>query len=313
MYSVSTPTHSFLFITVATTPDHYLYGRLSEFASEKISSLQSAIPTNDGGEDNWEISDDDEELELSDSDQIHGDDGNDFIQSDDEGDDEGLLVTTGAPIAQTRRLPIGPPQDCDVKPVKRVPPQVMLARAENTMHSLTFGLSMDKLFHSSLAVGKRLSSIASPLNSSTHDPSDTMRSTRKSRSLLDEFDKRLGLRSTSKNPVVGITASFLGPIMRMFRIFLVATRVVFNIGVWRDPFLSFWVLCFLVALMLILFIFPWRSFMFVVGVACFGPQVRLKLVPVVLFYPRAIPLTTLSFVFPLSEHSCATEAASPSR
>ena len=244
-----------------------------------MSSLQSVIPTPGGDEmDKWELSDDDEDIDLSDSDHMHNEGDNGFIQSDDEDDsDGGLMANTGAPIAESRRRPpVGPPQDCDVKPVKRVPPQVMLARAENTLHSLTFGLSMDKLFHSSLAVGKRLSSLTSQhgdSSDSTQEPSDAKTKSRRNRqSLLDEFDKRLGFRTTSKNPVVGITASFLGPIMRMFRIFLVATRVVFNIGVWRDPFLSFWVLCFLVALMFILFIFPWRCFMFFAGLVCFGPQ-----------------------------------------
>ena len=263
-------------VTTATTPDHYLYGRLTGYASEKMSNLQSVIPTPGGDEeDKWELSDD-EDIDLSDSDHMHNEGDNAFMQSDDEADDEGLMTHTGAPIAESRRLPVGPPQDCDVKPIKRVPPQVMLARAESTLHSLTFGLSMDQVFHSSLAVGKRLSSLASQhcdSSSSMQDPSGTKTQSRRSRrSLLDEFDKRLGFGTTSKNPVAGITASFLGPIMRMFRIFLVATRVVFNIGVWRDPFLSFWVLCFLVVLMIILIIFPWRCFMFFAGFICFGPQ-----------------------------------------
>jgi hypothetical protein len=265
-------------LSKTTTPDHYLYGRLTEYASEKMSSLQSVIPTpGSDDEDRWELSEDDEDLDLSDSDHMHNEGDNVFIQSDDEADnDEGLVTNTGAPIAESRRRPIGPPQDCDVKPIKTVPPHVMLARAENTLHSLTFGLSMDRVFHSSLAVGKRLSSIPSQNGDSstgTLEPSDAnTKSRRNRRSLLDDFDKRLGFRTSSKNPVLGITASFLGPIMRMFRIFLIATRVVFNIGVWRDPFLSFWVLCFLVALMFILLIFPWRCFMFFTGLVCFGPQ-----------------------------------------
>jgi len=253
------------------------------YASDKMSNLQSAIPavtaggSNEGDE--WELSDNEEEEDLDDSDHMRDDRDNLFMESDDEEDEEeelNRLTSTGVPIVQQKRIPIGPPQNCDVKPLKRVPPQVVLARAENTLHSLTFGLSMDKLFHSSLAVGKRISSgFASPDCSTRDEASETnTKSIRKKRSLLDDFDKRLGLRTRSKNPVVEITSSFLGPIMRMFRIFLVATRVVFNIGVWRDPFLSFWVLCFLLALMLILLVFPWRCFMFLTGLVCFGPQVR---------------------------------------
>lgn len=263
------------FDATSTASDHYLYGRLTEFASEKMSSLQSALPTAGEDEDEWEISDNDEEMDLNVSDDIRDDGDNVFLESEDDHDEEEGIGNSGAPIeSEMRRIPIGPPQNCDVKPLKRVPPQVMLARAENRLHTLTFGLSMDKLFHTSLAVGKRLSGSMSPNECSTYEASDVnAHSRRKKRSILDDFDKRLGLRTSSKNPVVGITSSFLGPIMRMFRIFLVATRVVFNIGIWKDPFLSFWVLCFLVALMVILLIFPWRSFMFLFGLVCFGPQV----------------------------------------
>ena len=267
------------FVITATAPDQYLYGRLSLLASsagEKMSNLPSVLPsgkTDEDVDDDWELSD---EEELNNSDHLRDDGDNVFMHSDDEADEDEGFANTGTPIVEGRRIPIGPPQDCDVKPVKRVPPQVMLARAENTLHRLTFGLSMDKLFHTSLAVGKRLSfsGYKTSQESLTEEMDEANNGRRRrKRSLLDDFDKRLGLRTRSKNPVVGITSSFLGPIMRMFRIFLVATRVVFNIGVWKDPFLSFWVLCFLVALMLILLIFPWRSFMFLAGLVCFGPQV----------------------------------------
>jgi hypothetical protein len=308
------------FLVTATSTDHYLYGRLTEFASEKMSSLQSALPTiTSGDEDEWEMSDNDEEIDMHDPDGIRDDGDNVFLESDDEDDDEvGIANAAGAPIDLQRRIPIGPPQDCDVKPVKRVPPQVMLARAENTLHSLTFGLSMDKLFHTSLAVGKRLSggAVPSPESSARDLPDvDARSSRRKKRSLLDDFDKRLGLRTRSKNPVVGITSSFLGPIMRMFRIFLIATRVVFNIGVWKDPFLSFWVLCFLVALMLILLVFPWRSFMFMSGLVCFGPQVRLVPVMFLMLLDRSHSFSQMCVVatFTLSEYPRAAKIAAPSR
>lgn len=77
------------------------------------------------------------------------------------------------------------------------------------------------------------------------------------------------------NPVTEITSSYLGPLMRIFRILCTLTRVIFNVGVWSDPYLSFWVLCFLILLLLVLIVFPWRLFFFAVGIICFGPQVRL--------------------------------------
>lgn len=281
-----------------------MYGRLTEFASEKMNSLQSALPTVTSGDDDdvWEISDHEEEdIELVESDGLRDDGDSVFLESDDEEEGGGLAETSTRLVQQaTRRIPVGPPQNCDDKAVKRVPPQVMLARAENRLHSLTFGLSMDKLFHTSLAVGKRISGGLSPTNDDDLPPDtyDTNAETRrKKRSLLDEFDKRLGLRTRSKNPVVGITSSFLGPIMRMFRIWLMAIRIVFNIGVWKDPFLSFWVLCFLVALMFILLIFPWRCFMFLSGLVCFGPQVCDAGSLCLLFWMQWVILTAFVYLF----------------
>lgn len=251
------------------TYDQYLSERLSM----SMDRLQS-IPNTSGDEDDWEATDNDE-LDANDSEDIAGDVDLEFTETEDDDDEEEEGDNHNMPHAVkgslVRRIPPGPPQDTDVKPLKRDPPQLILSRAENALHRFTFGLSMDKLYHSTLATGRN---IRRPLVSPVPENSDG-NGRRRKRMPFDDYDKRLGLRTRSKNPVLEISSSFLGPLMRMFRIFVVLTRVVFNIGIWKDPFLSFWVLCFLLALMFILVIFPWRHFMFLVGLGCFGPQVSI--------------------------------------
>lgn len=90
---------------------------------------------------------------------------------------------------------------------------------------------------------------------------------------LDDFDKLLGLRARSGNPVNRIMGSFMGPLMRMMRVPIYLARVMFHVTTWRDPYLTFWVFLFLIALCFILIIFPWRMFFMVSSVLCLGPQV----------------------------------------
>lgn len=177
-----------------------------------------------------------------------------------------------------RRLPLGPPQDSDVGPRKKIPPQVHFARVENKLNKLTRAITMDKVFFSTLS--KRLnSSAADAPDADTESMRSQAESTlasalRQSRKHpLDEFDKRLGLRVRTTNPIAEITSSFLGPLMRIFRIICILVRIAFNVGTWNDPYLSFWALCGLVLLMFVLIIFPWRIFFFVVGAVALGPQV----------------------------------------
>jgi hypothetical protein len=170
---------------------------------------------------------------------------------------------------------LGPPQDIDVKPKKKVPPQVHLLRFEDHLHKLTQSLSVDKAFSSTVAC--RPSSPSDEAARSVIEERAAAKGKKKGKKVpLDAFDKRLGYRVRHSNPVTQITSLFLGPLMRIFRILSCVTRVVFNVGVWSDPYLSFWVLCFLIVLMLVLLVFPWRLFFFVVGAAGFGPQVCVR-------------------------------------
>jgi hypothetical protein len=223
------------------------------------------------------------ELDSEQEQEIHGDVDNVFDLDSEEDDEEPqqLLfqrLSSSSVVESSFRstVVLGPPQDADVKPKKKIPPQVHLARFEERLDKLTHSLSMDKVFSSMVAFRAHMKSDDRHQNVMNEGSDDGGRKKVK-RIPLDEFDKRLGYRIRHPNPVTEITSSFLGPLMRIFRILCCVVRIVFNVGIWSDPFLSFWVLCFLIAVMLLLVLFPWRLFFLVVGVAAFGPQVCAQL------------------------------------
>ena len=102
--------------------------------------------------------------------------------------------------------------------------------------------------------------------------------TQKEKENFDDFDKLLGFRTKNPNPIVRITSSFLGPLMRIVRIVIYITRISFNVSTWRDPYLTFWFFAFFCILTFILLIFPWRTFFLVSTVVFLGPQVRHTLI-----------------------------------
>jgi hypothetical protein len=164
----------------------------------------------------------------------------------------------------------GPPQSADEKPRKRVPPHLHLARLEEKLAWLTQNLSIDRVFSAAV--------VNNPKNSdreyrSLPDDAAISEKSKDKRVPFDDFDKRLGYRDRHKNPVTQIQSAYLGPLMRIFRVLTIIIRVLFNISIWTDPYLSFWILISLILLALLLIVFPWRMFFFVVGVASFGPQV----------------------------------------
>ncbi|CAB9510264.1 expressed unknown protein [Seminavis robusta] len=74
------------------------------------------------------------------------------------------------------------------------------------------------------------------------------------------------------NPVVGRVGQYVEPIVGASHSFLSAFRALFNVMTWRDPFLSFWISLLGFALVALLFVFPWRWFLFVLGLWFVGPQ-----------------------------------------
>jgi len=74
------------------------------------------------------------------------------------------------------------------------------------------------------------------------------------------------------NPVISRVGLYLTPVVGGALSFLCLARSIFNILTWRDPFLSFWISLIGSVLALVLFIFPWRWMMLIVGFIAVGPQ-----------------------------------------
>lgn len=179
------------------------------------------------------------------------------------------------PTVTKTRLKLGPPQDVDRRGDK-VPPQLQLQKTERRMHNYSFKIAVEPVF-AQANTGEE-SNIGNPRNAKGESRevllNDQNAALKKRKAVYDEFDKLLGLKSRSANPLSRIMSSFLGPLMRMCRIILYAFRISYHTFSWRDPFLSFWVLVALCFLCLVLIAFPWRQFFFLAVAALLGPQVR---------------------------------------
>ena len=75
-----------------------------------------------------------------------------------------------------------------------------------------------------------------------------------------------------KNPMTRKRAKYVGPIVEVIQIGIIAYRTVFKIFMWNDRYLSFWLLVGSLLMAGILFIFPWRIFFFIIGFIMVGPQ-----------------------------------------
>ena len=90
-----------------------------------------------------------------------------------------------------------------------------------------------------------------------------------------ELEKLLNIGSySSANPVISRVGLYLTPVVDGVLSFLCVFRALFNVFTWRDPFLSFWVSLVGCGAAIVLFVFPWRLFLFVAGILVVGPQVR---------------------------------------
>ena len=75
-----------------------------------------------------------------------------------------------------------------------------------------------------------------------------------------------------KNPMTRKRAKYVGPIVEVIQIGIIAYRTAFKIFMWNDRYLSFWLLVGSLLMTGILFIFPWRIFFFIIGFIMVGPQ-----------------------------------------
>lgn len=88
-----------------------------------------------------------------------------------------------------------------------------------------------------------------------------------------EIDKLMRVKQYSNsNPFVARVGLYVEPIIGSAYSFLCVFRAGFNVMTWRDPMLTFWLSVFCSALSAILFIFPWRIFLFGLGFFLVGPQ-----------------------------------------
>ena len=183
------------------------------------------------------------------------------------------LFDMGSSKLKRARVRVGPPQNCDISSKKKTPPQQTLQKIEKQMHKMSKGIALERVI---TVPGARKYGPEPGDDDKGKKKKGSKEDVLAKKSHYDEFDKVLGLQSKTANPVLRITSSFLGPLMRMIRIFLYVTRVIFNMATWRDPYLSFWILCFLVTQTVLLLIWPWRPFLFISSFLCLGPQVSFE-------------------------------------
>jgi len=247
-------------------------GKGSSSELEKITDRRLSIYTApDGDEVNSDESEDDDASSEEERDtegmMDEGDDG--YLEdSDEESVDyaggKGRLFESGK-ASTTRRIRAGPPQNSDTRG-RKVPPQVHLSKVEHMLQRATKNISVEHVHFPPPHIQANLEK-----ESNAKGPAGDI-ITAKERQNFDEFDKLLGFRSKNPNPILRITSSFLGPLMRIIRIAIYATRIAFNVTAWRDPFLTFWAFTFLCLLVFVLLIMPWRWFFFAASIVLLGPQ-----------------------------------------
>jgi len=187
--------------------------------------------------------------------------------SDDESDYDifGHNLNSNIPVIKPgQSFPVGPQQNVDMISKKPVQVRKLLGFVERSLHGLTGNIFDEEIYHfQSLSEKKEILQTASNSGISK----DEVKKAHK-----NEFVKRLGQKKKSSNPIVSYSAQYLEPIMSIIRIYLSAVRLIFNVAVWKDPILSFWLLIFLILQMGVLIVFPWRFFFFFLGLFFFGPQ-----------------------------------------
>jgi len=155
-----------------------------------------------------------------------------------------------------------PEQNMDVKVVDNKDIKAELMEIKGKIQQDTFRLYDDRLF--------LMTEESMPASVRSQEPESAARAAAEEKRQL-ELQKQIGLYSYN-NPVMGRAAVILGPILSMVQISLNAIRATFNIFMWKDPYMSFWASLVCILQILVLIVFPWRIFLFLVGVAGVGPQ-----------------------------------------
>lgn len=89
----------------------------------------------------------------------------------------------------------------------------------------------------------------------------------------DEYDRLLQSgKYSSNNVIVSKVAVIVQPLVEIVQLFLSVFRALYNMFMWRDPILTFWLQLFLVIAIPIMHIIPWRVVLGVSGFVFVGPQ-----------------------------------------
>lgn len=135
-----------------------------------------------------------------------------------------------------------------------------LAEIKDKMHELTWHLFDDQTYV-----------IKNP--NALFFGESTKPSKRKKSDPTKKLDKYLHMGQYShSNPFVARVGMYVEPIIGSSYSILCLFRAGFNVVTWRDPMLTFWLSLICGILSIILFFFPWRIFLFIVGVALVGPH-----------------------------------------
>ena len=141
-------------------------------------------------------------------------------------------------------------------------------------HSATFGLVNDRVVKARKLVVKSYQAMASRrqlVDASTHSEELDFDAAEDNEPIIATMEKALGI-GVQRNPVLQMQQKFCGPVVQIQRVGLIAYRSVFNLFIWSDPYASFWLLCILIALVIITALLPWRLMFFAGGVGFVGPQ-----------------------------------------
>jgi hypothetical protein len=154
-----------------------------------------------------------------------------------------------------------PEQDIDIQGPstgKKIPDD--LAEIKDKMHELTWHLFDDYAYVVKNPNAVFFGEALKPEKRRKTDPSK-------------QIDKYLHLGQYSHpNPFVARVGTYVEPIIGSSYSLLCLFRAGFNVVTWRDPMLTFWLSLASGIFAIILWFFPWRLFLFGVGIWLVGPQ-----------------------------------------
>lgn len=132
---------------------------------------------------------------------------------------------------------------------------------KDKMHEMTWHLFDDKIYH-----------LKNP-DACFFGQAKRPEKQRRKADVAKELDKLMRVGPYSHpNPFVARVGLYVEPIVGSSYSFLCFFRAAFNVLTWRDPMLTFWLSFFCGLAAIILFVFPWRIFLFFLGILLVGPQ-----------------------------------------